>query len=87
MKNFMNRCWIRAQIAKSAAREKTDALRRELLSEEGGADTIIIAIIIIVIVVSLGVIFRDQLGEWIGTLFGQASDQINDDFAVSPQAP
>lgn len=85
MKDFMNRCWIRAQIAKSAAREKTDALRRELLSEEGGADTIIIAIIIIVIVVSLGVIFREQIGKWISALFGQV-DIENNDFSVTTAA-
>lgn len=83
MKNFMNRCWIRAQIAKTAAKAKAEALRGELLSEEGGADSIIIAIVIIVIVVSLGIIFREQIGQWVTSLFQQGSDEINQSFAVT----
>lgn len=74
MEKLMFKAWVKAQSAKQRAKE---GVRNLFASEDGGADGIIIAVIIIIIVVALGIAFREQIGKWINTLFGNATDEIN----------
>ncbi|MGN0656024.1 MAG: hypothetical protein ACI4KR_04465 [Ruminiclostridium sp.] len=74
MKEFTFKCWMKAQMAKQDIKNGFKSLVSE---EKGGADSLIIAIIIIVIVVAIGIIFRDQIGAWVSTLFDRGSQEIN----------
>lgn len=69
MKDLAFKMWCKAQFAKQQIKER-------FTSEEGGADGIIIAIIIIIIVVALGIVFRDQIGQWFTDLATSADSQI-----------
>lgn len=74
MQKIMYRAWVKAQMAKQSAKEEA---KKFFVSEDGGADGIIIAVIIIIVVVALGIIFRDQIGSWLNTLFGIADEAIS----------
>lgn len=86
MKELTFKCWAKAQIAKQQIKENV----KDLFSEEkGGADSLIIAIVLIVIVVAIAVIFKDQIGAWVNSLFGEANAElsnVNDVSAVSTVA-
>lgn len=75
MQDVMFKCWAKAQIAKQQAKQN---IKNFFSEEKGGADTLIIAVVIIVIVIAAGIIFRDELGGWLETLFGKAENQINE---------
>lgn len=74
MEKMMYKAWVKAQMAKQSAKEEA---KKFFSSEDGGADGIIIAVIIIIVVVALGIIFRDQIGSWLKTLFGKADEAIS----------
>lgn len=75
MQNLAFKCWTRAQIAKQQAKESI----KDFFSEEkGGADSLIIAIVLIVIVVAIAIIFRDQISNWVNSLFNSANDTLGD---------
>lgn len=70
----MFKCWVKTQVAKQQAKQGV----KDFFSEEkGGADSLIIAIVIIVVVVALGVVFREQLSNWVSDLFKAGEDQMN----------
>lgn len=76
MKDIAFKMWCKAQLAKQQIKDR-------FISEEGGADGIIIAIIIIIIVVALGIVFRDQIGNWFNTLAQGANTEITNAASAS----
>lgn len=73
MRNLTFKAWAQAQCLKQAAKSKLNEFFR---SEQGDAGPIIIGVIVIVIAVALAVIFREQLKDWLDTLFAAADEGI-----------
>ncbi len=70
MQNLMFNAWVKAQMAKQSIKDR-------LASEKGGADSVIIAVVIIIAVLAIGILFKDTIMGWFGSLTSKANDQIS----------
>ncbi len=86
MDKMMFKAWVKAQTAKQAAKEKLLLAKQAFYDEEGDGGTgIIVAIILIIIAVSLAIIFRDKIGEFVGKLFNQVDEDAQFGVSTTPQ--
>ena len=65
-------------------RLKWELFKAKFFGEENGAVDLIVIVILIAIVIILAVIFRNQIGELISKIFGDASDQVDNALTNTP---
>ena len=78
VKDLELKLWIKSQQIKFAVKEKAESFKKSLSEEDGGTESIIIAIVLIIIVVALAIVFREQIGNWVQSLFNSANSDIGD---------
>lgn len=84
MKNITYKAWAKAQMIKQSVKENFNSF---LHDEQGDAGPIIIGVIVIVIAVGLAIIFRDQLGAWLSSLFGHATEEMSNAMSAPDVTP
>lgn len=81
MEKVMFKAWVKAQMAKQTAKNKLADAKRAFCEEDGEGAGIIVAIILIIIAVTLAIIFRDWIGNFVSGLFDQVGEDTS--FGVS----
>lgn len=77
MEKLVFAAWVKAQCAKQAAKDKLESAKRAFCEENGDGAGIIVAIILIIIAVTLAIVFRDWIGNFVSNLFKQVDEDAN----------
>jgi hypothetical protein len=79
--NTMDKFIIRGKLTAGRVKNGASAVLKKMKTKAQGDETLVVKVMLIVIAVALGLMFRNQIGEIIQNLLGNAKTQIDGMFS------